>query len=1113
MRCCSLSRIVRWCGSRAAGVGSAGGLVCGWWVVAAAALGAVAGPRAMAQTIPPACTTTITGTVYSPNGVDPLPNILVYVPTTALQAFPAGVSSCAVESQLVSGTPLVSTTTAFDGTFSLTVAGTGAGLAGNQTLVIQAGKWRRVFPNIAVTACQTNVAPPLAMPQNQSQGDIPAIAISTGSVDALECVFRKMGISDSEFTNPGGGGRINFFAGSESSGATISAATPSETTLVSNQATLNSYDMAMFACQGTPVNPAAQPVANQQNLVNFANVGGRVFTTHYSYVWLNNSTVFAGTANWIPDESISSSTFAPIDATIDQTYAEGDVLAKWLYKIGATPTLGQLPLYETRKDQTGVNPPTQSWARLNDAAFGNPVMQFTFDTPINAATTPTVTLAFNNNPSNFLPGDSADTITVDVTDKSAAADTTLNLTLTLPDGVTAQSLVGVNGNTGWACSVATLTCNRTAPLAAGASDPVALVVSVASTATAGNAIFSAAIAGGGLSGTNQCGRVLFNEYHVENASDHGRTFPNECDASPMTPQEKFLEFSLYNLSNFVAPVSSDQVLIAGQTTLTWPPPAPVTYGTPLSGTQLDATANVPGTFVYTPAAGTVAAVGTNTLSVVFTPTNPAYPTANASVMLNVLPATTTTTISDVVSPIYYGQIIGDVAKVIVTAPNTGGNINVFIDGQNVCTLPVITGVTETCPATTGVGYNAGTHTIYAAFTGNPDYGPSTSPTYSVVVLPDPTTAGVASSTNPAIEGQAVKLTATIGDQYATAAGMVNFFDGATQIGSGTLNAAGVVAVTTTALTVGTHSITACLVASLNFNASCSAALQQQVTLVPSGPLATVTLLGSSVNPSVVGQSVTFSASVATTGAFVAIPAGTVAFRDGATTIGTATLDSKGNASFSTAALTAGVHTITAAYSGVSVSNAVSAVAFAASTSAALMQQVNAGVLSAGVGFVMTVTPTTLSAGIGVSSAVSVTITDLNGFDQPVQLACAGLPNETTCTFAQSTIGAEGGTTALIVSPQGPRPCGAVAASGGGRSSVPWMMAFVVGAFFVRRRRRLLQGLVLMAALCALPMLSGCGDCADLGTKPGNYSFTITGTAMGGSAAVSHTQTMQMIVHP
>ena len=40
-------------------------------------------------------------------------------------------------------------------------------------------------------------------------------------------------------------------------------------------------------------------------------------------------------------------------------------------------------------------------------------------------------------------------------------------------------------------------------------------------------------------------------------------------------------------------------------TITWSNPADITYGTALSGTQLDATANVPGTFAYTPASGTV----------------------------------------------------------------------------------------------------------------------------------------------------------------------------------------------------------------------------------------------------------------------------------------------------------------------------------------------------------------------------------------------------------------------------------------------------------------------------------------------------------------------------
>lgn len=72
--------------------------------------------------------------------------------------------------------------------------------------------------------------------------------------------------------------------------------------------------------------------------------------------------------------------------------------------------------------------------------------------------------------------------------------------------------------------------------------------------------------------------------------------------------------------------------------ISWPTPAPIVYGTVLSAIQLDATANVQGTFAYTPAAGTILAVGTNTLNVVFTPTDTAdYATATGSVTLVVNP--------------------------------------------------------------------------------------------------------------------------------------------------------------------------------------------------------------------------------------------------------------------------------------------------------------------------------------------------------------------------------------------------------------------------------------------------------------------------------------------
>jgi azurin len=71
-------------------------------------------------------------------------------------------------------------------------------------------------------------------------------------------------------------------------------------------------------------------------------------------------------------------------------------------------------------------------------------------------------------------------------------------------------------------------------------------------------------------------------------------------------------------------------------TITWATPASITSGTALSSTQLDATASVPGTFVYSPAAGTTPAAGMDTLSVTFTPTDTTdYNTATATVTLAV----------------------------------------------------------------------------------------------------------------------------------------------------------------------------------------------------------------------------------------------------------------------------------------------------------------------------------------------------------------------------------------------------------------------------------------------------------------------------------------------
>src|SRR4029077_12560853 len=79
--------------------------------------------------------------------------------------------------------------------------------------------------------------------------------------------------------------------------------------------------------------------------------------------------------------------------------------------------------------------------------------------------------------------------------------------------------------------------------------------------------------------------------------------------------------------------------------LNWSAPANIVYGTALSATQLNATASVPGTFVYTPAAGTVLNAGaTQVLSAMFSPTDAVnFTVATASVAITVGKATPTVT--------------------------------------------------------------------------------------------------------------------------------------------------------------------------------------------------------------------------------------------------------------------------------------------------------------------------------------------------------------------------------------------------------------------------------------------------------------------------------------
>jgi hypothetical protein len=135
-----------------------------------------------------------------------------------------------------------------------------------------------------------------------------------------------------------------------------------------------------------------------------------------------------------------------------------------------------------------------------------------------------------------------------------------------------------------------------------------------------------------------------------------------------TPSES-VTFTPTDTANYNIETTSVALTVSKPTpVITWATPAAISYGTALSSTQLDATASVPGSFTYSPAAGTVLPAGQRTLSVTFTPTDAVnYTTATASVSLVVNLVTPTLTLTPSATSITTTQTL------TVTVAVSGGN--------------------------------------------------------------------------------------------------------------------------------------------------------------------------------------------------------------------------------------------------------------------------------------------------------------------------------------------------------------------------------------------------------------------------------------------------------
>ena len=170
-----------------------------------------------------------------------------------------------------------------------------------------------------------------------------------------------------------------------------------------------------------------------------------------------------------------------------------------------------------------------------------------------------------------------------------------------------------------------------------------------------------------------------------------------------------------------------------------------------------------------------------------------------------------------------------------------------------------------------------------------------------------TVTSVATTPNPSLFGQTVTLTASVTPKGPSPpTGTMTFNDGGNSLGTGQISG-GTASLNTSALVLGTNSITASYSGDPSYGASTSAPVSQVVHVSPSA-----TSLASSVNPSLSGEPVAFTATV--TSSSGGTPTGKVVFKDGATALGTATLTA-GAAKYTTAKLPLGSSSITAVYDG------------------------------------------------------------------------------------------------------------------------------------------------------------------------------------------------------
>jgi hypothetical protein len=294
---------------------------------------------------------------------------------------------------------------------------------------------------------------------------------------------------------------------------------------------------------------------------------------------------------------------------------------------------------------------------------------------------------------------------------------------------------------------------------------------------------------------------------------------------------------------------------------------------------------------------------------------------------------------------------------------------------------------------------AGTHTYTATYSGDPNYASISFGPVVVTVATTPSTTTMTASPTATQYGNNVALVATVKQNAGTLVptGTVTFRSGSTQVGTATLSS-GTATLNTTNLPFGTDQISAYYGGDAQSSISDSSASPVTVQI---SQASTTAAIKSSIANAVYGSTITFTATLAP--AASGIPTGSVTFMDGATILGTGTLNGKptDTATYTTTTLPTGTHNVTAVYGGDT--------NFTGSTSAPTTVIVFTSATQTTVGFSTGSAPygtsITLAAGITSNGSSAATSTGtITFYDNSVKIATVTIQSGASgATYVTSTL--------------------------------------------------------------------------------------------------------------